>query len=363
MTAASFVLYGANGYTGELIAREAVRRGLRPALAGRDREAVARIAAELGCESFVTGLDDATPLVRALGGRRAVLNCAGPFSATAAPMMRACLAVGAHYLDITGEADVLEAAHALDRAARAANVLLCPGVGFDVVPTDCLAAEIKAQLPAATYLALGFESRSALSRGTAQTVVEGMAQGGRIRSSGRLVRVAHGFRERRIDFGDGPKTAVTVPLGEVSSAYHTTGIANIEVYVPMSRRQIAALRRLNWVAPRLKLGVVQSLLKSRPSRGPPGPDARARVRCPAFLCGEAQAPSGEQVTGRLRVANGCELTVHAALGLVQRVLEHTGAGGYVTPSQLVGARFVETLPGCGRIEIVHGRAWEPRFAA
>jgi len=363
MTAASFVLYGANGYTGELIAREAVRRGLGPVLAGRDRDAVARLAGELGCGSIVIGLDDVTALTQVLRGTRAVLHCAGPFSATAAPMMQACLAAGAHYLDITGEIPVFEAAHALDGTAREAQTLLCPGVGFDVVPTDCLAAEIKAQLPDATYLALGFDSRSRPSRGTARTMVEGMAEGGHIRSSGRLVRVAHGFRERDIDFGAGVKSAVTIPWGDVSTGYFTTGIPNIEVYIPMPPGQIAALRRLNWVGGLLKLGFVQSILKGQATKGPPGPDEDARRRNPTFVWGEAQAPSGDQVTARIKVANGYDVTVHAALGVLQRVLDYAGPGGYRTPSQIMGSRFIETLPGSGSIEIVRGRAWEPRTAA
>jgi short subunit dehydrogenase-like uncharacterized protein len=360
MTGAKFVLYGANGYTGELIAREAVRRGLQPVLAGRNREAVAKLASGLGCGSVAIGLDDVTALTQVLRGTRAVLHCAGPFSATAAPMMQACLAAGAHYLDITGEIPVFEAAHALDVAAREAGVVLCPGVGFDVVPTDCVAAELKAQLPDATALFLGFDSSSRPSRGTARTMVEGMAEGGQIRSSGQLQRVAHAFRERDIDFGDGVKTAVTIPWGDVSTAYFTTGIANIETYIAMPAKQIAALRRLNWFGALLKLSLVQSLLKGQATKGPPGPDEDMRRRNPTFVWGEAQAPSGEAVTARIKVANGYDVTVHAALGVLQHLLEYTGPGGYRTPTQLVGSRFVESLPGSGRMEIVRGRAWEPR---
>jgi short subunit dehydrogenase-like uncharacterized protein len=285
MTGPSFVLYGANGYTGELIAREAVRRGLEPVLAARNRDAVAKLASELGCGSIVIGLDDVTALTQVLRGTRAVLHCAGPFSATAAPMMQACLAAGAHYLDITGEIPVFEAAHALDGVAREAQTLLCSGVGFDVVPTDCLAAEIKAQLPDATYLALGFDSRTGMSRGTARTTIEGLAEGGHIRSSGRLVRVPHGFRERDIDFGAGVKSAVTIPWGDVSTAWFTTGIPNIEVYIPMSPGRIASLRRLNWVGGLLKFGFVQSILKSQATKGPPGPDEDARRRHRTFVWG------------------------------------------------------------------------------
>jgi short subunit dehydrogenase-like uncharacterized protein len=357
---ARFLVYGANGYTGELIAREAARRGLKPVLAGRNAGAIERLAADLGCEPRVGGLDDAAALVRMLGGIDAVVHCAGPFSVTAEPMMRACLAAGVHYLDITGEIDVFESAQALDADARKARAILCPGVGFDVVPTDCVAAALKEALPDATVLALGFDSRSSVSRGTARTTVEGIARGGRIRSSGQLVTVAHGFRVRDIDFGDGKKSATTIPWGDVSTAYRTTGIPNIEVYVPMSKGQIAAVRRLNFILPLLKLRPVQAFLKSRVASRPVGPDQAARERTATFVWGEAQAPSGELRTARITVGNLYDVTVHGALGVLQRVLEGSGEGGYRTPSQIVGWRFIETLPGSGRMTIGSGRACEPR---
>jgi short subunit dehydrogenase-like uncharacterized protein len=362
-TRAGWLLYGANGYTGELIAREAVSRGLRPVLGGRNAQAIEALGRELGCPTAVLALDDADALARTLREVQAVLNCAGPFSRTAQPMLRACLAAGSHYLDITGEIGVFEAAHALDAAARTAGVVLCPGVGFDVVPTDCVAARLSAALPDATYLALGFHSTGRPSRGTARTSIEGLANGGRIRSSGRIIEVDHAFREREIDFGDGKAhSAVTIPWGDVSTAYHTTGIANIEVYMSMPTDRIAQLRRANRLRWLLRLGFVQSRLKARASRGAPGPDAVARERSPTWVWGEAQAPSGEACTARIKVANGYDVTVHAALGVLERLLAHGAEGlrGHRTPSQVVGSEFVETLPGSGRIRLESGRAWEPR---
>ncbi len=174
-----------------------------------------------------------------------VLHCAGPFSATAAPMMAACLSAHAHYLDITGEISVFEHARTLDAAARAAGIVICPGVGFDVIPTDCVAAALKAALPDATHLALGFDSRSGFSPGTAKTSVEGLAQGGKVRQDGRIVSVPLAYKTRRIDFGDGEKLAMTIPWGDVSTAYATTGIPNIEVYIPGSPAMVARARRAN----------------------------------------------------------------------------------------------------------------------
>jgi len=227
-TPMKWMIYGANGYTGELIARDAVRRGLRPVLAGRSRDKVEVLARELGLEARVFGLDDPARLLAQIKGHGLILHCAGPFSATAAPMIEACLRAGAHYLDITGEIAVFEHAQSLNERARAAGSVICPGVGFDVVPTDCVAAALKDALPDATHLALGFDSRSSFSPGTAKTSIEGLAQGGKVRRDGKIVSVPLAYRVRRIDFGAGEKLAMTIPWGDVSTAWHTTGIARFE---------------------------------------------------------------------------------------------------------------------------------------
>src|ERR1700733_1118926 len=178
----NWMIYGANGYTGELIAREATARGLRPILAGRRADAVSALATELALPQRVFPAEAPD-----LSEVSLVLNCAGPFSATAAPLMRACVQAHAHYLDITGEIDVFEHAQTLSGDARAAGVVVCPGVGFDVIPTDCVARALAEALPGATHLALGFETLDSMSPGTAKTSVEGLAAGGKIRRDGKIV--------------------------------------------------------------------------------------------------------------------------------------------------------------------------------
>ncbi len=347
----SWMLYGANGYSGELIARAAVAAGLQPILAGRSREPLEALARELGLEARVLALDSAAALATGLKGIALVLNCAGPFSATARPMITGCLAARAHYLDITGEVAVFELAASLDAAARTAGVVLCPGVGFDVVPTDCVALALAEALPGASHLALGFDNASPVSRGTARTMVEGLGQGGAVRRDGAIVRVPLGYRDRRIDFGAGEKLAMTIPWGDVSTAFRTTGIANIEVYIPISPRRLARLRQLNYLRWALRLGVVQSLMKSRVDAGIPGPDAQLRERTPTHIWGEARRADGSVRTARIVTANGYTVTVHASLAMVARLLAGGIAAGSVTPARVLGARFVETLPGSGRLSI------------
>ncbi|MBL8265992.1 saccharopine dehydrogenase family protein, partial [Steroidobacter sp.] len=346
-----WMLYGANGYTGELIAREAVARGMKPVLAGRSKQKIAKLAAELNCPSAVFDLEDHTALCATLSQVAAVLHCAGPFSQTAASVMQACLATHVHYLDITGEIDVFELAASVHDKAVRSGIVLCPGVGFDVVPTDCLAARLKEALPDATHLALGFDSRAGLSKGTAKTAIESAGKGSCVRIDGRLTTEKLGSRTRRIDFGAGEKLAVSIPWGDVSTAYYTTGIPNIEVYTASSQKSVDGMRRANLVRPLLRQRWVRELVKFSAQRRITPPDKTQRDNNPTHLWGEARNAAGEVRTARLRTANGYSLTVHAALGILDPVLNRACNPGFSTPSFLVGADFVSTLPGSSTIRI------------
>jgi short subunit dehydrogenase-like uncharacterized protein len=344
----SFVIYGANGYTGELVARTAVEQGLRPVLAGRSGASVAALAAELGLEHRAFALDDAAAVDRGLEGMAAVLHCAGPFAHTARAMAEGCLRRRVHYLDVTGEIAVFESLAARDAEARAAGIVLLPGAGFDVVPSDCLAAHLKRRLPSATHLVLAFRSSGGLSRGTATTMVENFHRGGAVRRDGRITPVPAGWKARQIDFGRGPRPVMTIPWGDVSTAYHSTGIGNIEVYAGASGVQRTVARASRVLAPVLAARPVQSLLKRwvRSRGAGPGPEERARAR--TWHWGEVWDGQGGRAAARQSGPEGYTFTALAALAAAARVLRGEAAPGFQTPAKAFGPDFVLEIPGVTR---------------
>jgi short subunit dehydrogenase-like uncharacterized protein len=345
-----FLLYGANGYTGELIAREAVRRGMRPILAGRSKKKIQALATELKCPSAVFELDNHTALAASIQDVRAVLNCAGPFSATARTVMQACLASHVHYLDITGEIPVFELARSIHDKARRSGIVLCPGVGFDVVPTDCVAVALKSLLPDATHLALGFESRSGFSRGTLRTLLEMSGLGSQLRRDGQIVSVPWGSQTRQVDFGAGERLAVGMAWGDVSTAYYSTGIGNIEVFISSDTKQLKQLRRANLLRPWLRMSWVQKLLKIGVARIVP-PGQQERDNNPSLVWGEARNSAGAWVSARLRTANGYNFTVASALAILEEVMSNSYEPGFTTPATMMGADFVTHLPGSSEIVV------------
>ncbi|MDR3504373.1 MAG: saccharopine dehydrogenase NADP-binding domain-containing protein [Legionella sp.] len=341
---ANWMIYGANGYTGELIAREAKTRGLNPILAGRNEKAIISLADELGFNGRVFNLSDQKNTVNQLSDVQLVLNCAGPFSTTSQQMITACIQSGTHYLDITGEIATFEYAHSQNLLAEEANIILCPGVGFDVTPTDCLAAQLKQMLPDANYLALGFDSNSAMSPGTAKTAVEGLAMGGKVRINSEIKTVPLAWKTRRIDFGKGEKLATTIPWGDISTAFYTTDIPNIEVYIPISPKRLSILKRANYIRWLLGWGFIQGFLKKKAAEQK-GPNIEQFKSQLTYIWGEATNPQGKSKTVRITTANGYALTVASSVGIAEYLLKNKVKGGYRTPSQLMGSDFITKLPG------------------
>jgi short subunit dehydrogenase-like uncharacterized protein len=339
------MIYGANGYTGRLIAAEAVRQGLKPILAGRHRNEIEALARELKCASRVFALDDATKVAAQLEGVAAVLNCAGPFSQTAAVMMEACLRAKTHYLDITGEIDVLEAAAALDGRANEIGIGIVPAVGFDVVPSDCLAAMLAEKLPSANMLLLAFSGGGSVSPGTAKTALESMPGGGRVRIDGEIRRVPPAWKTREIPFRNGPQFAETIPWGDVSTAWHSTHIPNIEVYAAASPELVRQQRRLLRIAPLLKFGLFQRMAEWYIERTIAGPSASQRAQGRTEFWGQASDAQGRIAAATLETPEGYTLTSLTAVACLRRVLEGAAPLGFSTPSAAFGKEFILSIPG------------------
>jgi short subunit dehydrogenase-like uncharacterized protein len=340
------LIYGANGYTGQLIVAECVRRGIRPILGARRAESLTALATEHALETRVASLDDAAALATLLTGVRVVLHCAGPFFRTAKPMVRACLEGGVHYLDITGEISVFEACKAKHADATKAGTVIMPGVGFDVVPTDCLAARLAQKLPDAQLLELAFAGGGGFSRGTLKTMVLGSSQGGAIRENGRVIGVPAGWKTQVIPFRDKSRSAVTIPWGDVSTAFWSTKIPNIHTYLAVPPRSAHMMRVMRALGPLLSVPVLQRFVERQIDARVSGPSADVRATARMRVWGRVTHADGRTVTGTAETPEGYRLTAISAVESARRVLSEPPPAGYHTPSSAFGAGFLETLPEC-----------------
>ena len=348
--ASRLLVYGAYGYTGRLVVEAALDRGIEPIVAGRDATKTRGVATahDLQARSFPVDEADAR-----LGDVDAVLNCAGPFSGTADAMAATCLDTDTHYLDITGELPVFERLRRRGAEAEAADVTLLPGVGFDVVPTDCLAAHLHDRLPEATHLSLALDADGGVSPGTLKTVLSDIGTEGAVRSDGDLRAEPVGNRTRVVDFSDGLQRAVSIPWGDVSTAYHTTGIPNIEVYLALPPAGRRAMTLAPYVGDLLDGDLAQRGLSWLIDRYVDGPDAEARATSEAHVWGEVRTAEARLVS-RLRTPEAYRFTAAAAALTADRVLEGSAPTGYHTPASAFGPDLVLDIDGVERVDLVDG---------
>lgn len=348
----TFLLYGANGYTGRLIAGMAAGYGLQPILAGRNEEALRAMADSLHLPYKVIDLSDTESLQAALREVPVVLHAAGPFHHTAKKMIEACLATQTHYLDITGEITVFEQAKRYDAKAKEKGIMIMPGVGFDVVPTDCTALYLKEKLPDATHLKLAFAMLGGqLSHGTATTMAENLGEGGVVRENGQISKKPLGHKGFWVDFGVKKLFVMCIPWGDVSTAYTTTGIPNIETYTGTSPKTYKLLKwqwLYNWF---LRTSLARNNAKKKIEHKPAGPSDEMRAKAMSLVWGEATNATGKKVSARLKCPEGYTLTAISSLLITQKVLNGNFKTGYQTPAGTYGANLVMEIPGVTREDI------------
>lgn len=337
----TIIIYGSYGYTGRLIARECKSRKLNVILSGRKQEALQDQSKETGYPFEIVDLSDSVALRNLLLKGRVVIHCGGPFQFTAKTMADMCLETHTHYTDITGEYQVFEMLAEYDSKAKDAGITILPGTGFDVVPSDCLAVYLKMKLPSATHLMLAFTtSNGGLSRGTAKTMIEGLGQGSVIRKDGKLIHILLGEKVKEIDFGSFKAKCLNIPWGDISTAWHSTGISDIEVYMATSGKTIAGAkmsRYLNWL---LKLRSVKNFILKKIEKKLTGPGIEKRNAGKSFLWGKVWDDSGNSCTATLETINGYTLTAKASVLIAEKILKNNFKTGYQTPGTAYGADLV-----------------------
>ncbi len=346
----NFLVYGSYGYTGQLIVELATQHGLRPILAGRDEKQLSTQARKYNLDYRTFALEETSKLDSALREVDAVLHCAGPFVHTFRQMAEACLRTKRHYVDISGEIAGFEALAKMDSQAKDAGIMLLPGAGFDVVPSDCLAAYLKNRLPSATQLRLYIRGVGAgVSRGTAKSGIENMHRGGMIRHDGNLVQIPPGAHIREQDFGRGPVQTVSIGWGDVSTAYYSTGIPNIETYFAFPTSYISTLKAMRVIGPLLYNRPAKNILKLLVNTfTPPGPSEEKRKKGFVIFIGEVTDQNGGRAVSKLISPEGYTCTALTTVEIMKHILNDDYKMGFQTPSLAYGADFIMQFAGVER---------------
>lgn len=349
------LLYGANGYTGRLIATLAHEYNLQPILAGRREEVIRPLALQLGLDYIIFDLGNAEVVRKALATVKVVIHAAGQFDGTAMPMVEACLHTGTHYLDINGDLAVFELLHKLDGKAKAAGIMILSGAGFDVVPTDCMALYLKKQLPDASAIKIAFATPGGnLSHGTALTTAQKLGEPGASRKNGQIVPEPVGKKGMVLNFKDFDtgKTqrlfVMSLPWGDVYTAYETTGIPDVESYTAVPKTMYTLLKfqgLYNWL---LRTSLVRNLVKRNIDKRPPGLDDKQRQQSRTLIWARVVNPAGKTVTALQSGPDAYTITAHTSLLIARKVLAGEVKTGYQTPAGVYGENLILEIPGITR---------------
>ena len=341
----SILIYGATGYTGKLIAAMARQLDMPVTLAGRNQEKLQAVASATGLDHVVVALDDTVRLLEIVAQHSVVLHIAGPFSKTAEPMVQACLTAGSHYLDITGEIAVFERHRALDRRARERGIMIMSGVGFDIVPSDCLSLHLLERMPAAVSLTLALQGFEGMSHGTAKTAVEGINAGTAQRRDG-VIEYLKKPPRRHLQFGNRNVDFVGISWGDVATAYHTTRIPSISVYLEMTKdlKQIVGLPGfMRWL---FATPPGQAFLHRQIKKQPEGPDPEKQKTEVSQILGIVVDGEGREMRSLVKTQGAYRLTALTALRIAQEVHGGRVEHGTHNPAQVFGANFITEIPGC-----------------
>jgi short subunit dehydrogenase-like uncharacterized protein len=345
------LIYGGTGYTGRLIAEHA--RNLRHSvvIAGRTADRVHDVATELDLPGRVFSLEEPEVIDDALGDISVLINAASPFARTTPPLIEACLRTRTHYLDVTGELPVFQQAFSYDKAARERSIMIMPGVGLGVVASDCLALHVATRLPNANYLRIAILRPDSFSRGSFRSALGLSSSRVTIRRNGRMISVPVGRLQRAFDYGDGKRESVAVSWADVFTAYHSTGIRNIEAYFEAGLASRALYQLGAGVADTLRLPPVARWLDMAIGALPDGPSAQRRQMERCVIVAEAEDSWRQRSCARLETPDGYSFTAEAATEVAVRAARGDFHPGFQTPARVYGADLVLEFKGTRREEL------------
>lgn len=336
------MVYGANGYSAQLIIEELIARNIKPVLAGRNEDAVKRVAKKFSCEYRIFDLNDEPKTISSLKDIHTVLNCAGPFKNTAKDMIDACLQTRTNYLDITGEMPVHAYAFGCDRQAKEKGIVILPSAGFDIIPTDCLAKRLSEQMPDAKYLKLGLlNKKGKISRGTLLTTLDFLNGTGRIRRDGKIIESPIGEYTITVKCDNFAFNGISIPWGDVFTSYISTGIPNVEVYLGVPKIVIHFKNFLLLVIKLLKIPFVKKLVQNFIGKNFTGPDKQNRDAAETFIWGRVENEKGEMLEEVYQVMEGYNLTAKGGAECATRILNGEVKPGTHTPSLAFGSKFMD----------------------
>lgn len=344
------IVYGAYGYTGKLISNQLKDKIQDVLLSGKNENKLRTLSDNTGFSFLAIDLQNKKNLTELFSQTEIVINAAGPFINTCCQIIEACIESKSHYIDINGDIKVFEIIKSYGEKATQAGVMILSGAGFDIVPSDCLAVKLKKMMTNPTHLKIAFAtSGGGISHGTALTVLGRIGEKALKREDGKLKQISMGKNSMWVDFGEAKKFTINMSWGDVSTAYTSTGIENIETYMAVKPKIYYFLKLqfiFNWL---LRLGIVRNMIKNYIDKNIVGPNEISREKAYSLFYAEIKNSSGHTMSARLKTDEGYNLTAKATVLIAKKVLNNDFKIGYQTPAKAYSENLIFEIEGTEEI--------------
>jgi short subunit dehydrogenase-like uncharacterized protein len=319
MKGKKILIYGASGYMGQLFLKTIQNENLDVVLGARSN-----FNSEYQVRVF--SLENSSAIVENIKDVKLVINLAGPFKYTNKQLLEACIENGTHYIDIAGEVAELETVYKYDEMAKKANIMLMPGAGFGVVPTDIVANLAKQKLSDATHLKIAYITKGGVSRGTLKTVLADINKEGVILENGIFNKAMPAFKTFQFILNDKAQKLVYNPWrADLFSAKISTGIQNIETYANFPNLIVKMMQgKMLWLRDFMTKKLIAFL--------PVGPSEK-QIRQGSTICyAEVSNLKGEIASATIIGPEAYLFTSEVLLAITKNILNENYKVGFQTPN-------------------------------
>lgn len=324
------LIYGAAGFMGQLFLKTIHGEKLDIVLGARDN-----FSSTYTLRLFL--LDNQTTIIENIKDVKLLINLAGPFKNTNKQLVEACIANGTHYIDIAGEVTELETVFAYDIKAKNANIMLMPGAGFGVVPTDIVANLAKDKLPDATHLKIAYITNGGASKGTLKSVLTDINKDGVILENDVFNKAMPAFKTFQFLVYNKEQEVVYNPWrADLFSAKISSGIQNIETYANFPSFIVKMMHgKLLWLR--------DFILKRLINLFPIGPSEQQLEKGFTICFAEVKNAKGEKANAYIYGPEAYVFTANTLLAITKNIVANNFKSGFQTPN-IYGKELLKSIP-------------------
>lgn len=335
----NWIIYGATGYTANLIIKKAIQMGLPPVLAGRDRSKISSVAKKYGLKYKVFEINDINVIQANIENSNLILNASSNYKLTAQPFINACLASGCHYLDLCGEISVLKKIFEYNELAKYGNITIIPNSGYHSIVTDCFAGYVANLIENPIELNYYLLDASIPSLGTLKSSLDAFLGGGFVLKYNNFENIKMGSIKTRVEHKNKALTLYASPMAELYLSHISTSIPNINVYLKIPLLYSLLLDYFGDYILKLLQSEKRTAILNLIDKFVKGPSEAINKKLKSMIGVNVKNLKGDSLTMWLEAPEAYDFTATLSVEAVKLALSGLPSG-VLTPIQAYGCNFL-----------------------